>query len=73
MNGPSPANPAIPYRSNSVTFIQWLPGGKLATSNEVDVKRQWLTEKRRLYAAWNGQRRTDVFEVDVAAAREALR
>lgn len=72
MNGPDVVNDRIPYRDGSVTFIQWLPNKTIATSNEVAVKREWLAQKHPLYAAWNGMRRTDVFEADLKAARSAL-
>lgn len=72
MNGPGGINENIPYRDGSVTFVQWQPNKTIATSNEVRIKREWLEQKLPLFAAWNGMRRTDLFEVDVKAARKAL-
>jgi len=40
MNGPETANDRIPYRDGSVTFVQVLPGRKIASSNEVRGGRQ---------------------------------
>lgn len=73
MNGPRPADDNIPYRDGSVTFIQIQPNKTIASSNEVGIKKAWLTESHPLYAAWNGRHRTDMFEVDLKAARKRER
>ena len=62
----------MPYRDGSVTFIRVLSATQLDASNEVGVKREWLNDRKPLFAAWNGAHRTDIFRVDRAAARKAL-
>jgi hypothetical protein len=62
----------MPYRSGSVTFIRILSATQLDASNEVGVKREWLSDRKPLFAAWNGAHRADIFRVDRAAARKAL-
>lgn len=63
----------MPYFTSSVTFIL-LNAGKLDASNEVGTKREWLASRSgKLYAAWHGRYRTDIFAVDKAVARAALK
>lgn len=53
-----------------MTFIRWLPGG-LDACDDRRTKREWLESGERLYAAWTGRYRSDVFVVDAGAARRA--
>lgn len=61
----------LPYEDRSVTFIRWLPDGIDACDDRA-TKREWLKSGERLYAAWTGNYRSNVFLIDAAAARKAL-
>jgi hypothetical protein len=49
-----------------------LKKGQLEFTNDATVKRDWLEARGRLWVAWPGQYRTDVFEVDRTTAKAAL-
>jgi len=61
----------LPYEDRSVTFIRWLPDGIDACDDRA-TKREWLATGERLYAAWTGRYRSNVFIVDAVAARSKL-
>jgi len=66
-------NENIPYESRSVTFIRLAKDGSIDASHTLCEKRAWIQDGDvRLYAAWNGQRRTDIFTVNLDRARTAL-
>jgi hypothetical protein len=63
----------LPYADRSVTFIRWLPDHAIDACDDRATKREWLATGEKLFAAWTGQYRSNVFEVDVVAARRALK
>lgn len=63
----------LPYEDVSVTFIRWLPDHALDSCTSRQTKREWLATGEKLFAAWTGRFRSDIFEVDARAARKALK
>jgi hypothetical protein len=66
----------FPYRERHVTFIRVAGDGEILQAQGVQEKREMLAsldDDDGLLGAWTGQWRTDIFWLDPATAREALR
>ena len=63
----------MPYEDRSVTFIRLLSATEIDACNDRATKRAWLAESVPLFAGWTGRYRTDIFRLDRAAARKALK
>ena len=63
----------MPYEDRSVTFIRVLSATEIDACNDRATKRAWLAESVPLFAGWTGRYRTDIFRLDRAAARKALK
>lgn len=61
----------IPWNETEVTFIRWR-GGDMESTRYREEKREWLKGRGRLWAAWTGRYRTDIFTVDKSEAKTVL-
>jgi len=63
----------LPYEDRSVTFIRVTPDGELEACNDRGAKREWLSDRRMIYAGWTGRYKTDIFVLNREVARRALK